>query len=320
MRRYGLTVPFAGGGLGELRPVVEEAVSLGYTDLWSAEADGQDGFTPLALASVWAPSARLGGAIFPAYTRGPALLAMSAASLEQAAPGRFVMGLGASSPAIVERWNGIPFEEPYKRTRDVLRFLNKALTGEKINEKFESFEIQGFRLGVKLDSPPKIMLAALREGMLRLAARESDGAILNWLSTEDAKRVTKIVKDIGPGKETVARLFVAPNADAEQVRAMARFAVNAYVNVPVYKAFHQWLGRDALGETWEKWEAGDRKGAAAAIPDHVVDELVIHGPPEKCREHIAEYVANGIDTPVLAIMPFGIDPLKAMRDLAPGAL
>ena len=246
MARFGLTIPFAGGDLGTLEGVVKEAVSLGYTDLWSSEADAQDGFTPLALASIWAPEARLGCAIFPAFTRGPALMAMSAASLEQAAPGRFVLGIGASSPAIVERWNGIPFEQPYQRTRDLLRFLKPALRGEKVSEQYETFEVQGFRLGAKLASPPKVMLAALREGMLELAGRESDGAILNWLSAEDAKRVTGIVKQFGAEKETVARLFVAPNTDSEQVRAMARFAVNAYVNVPVYKAFHQWLGRDAL--------------------------------------------------------------------------
>jgi hypothetical protein len=68
---------------------------------------------------------------------------------------------------------------------------------------------------------------------------------------------------------------------------------------------------------WERWGAGDRKGAAAAIPDSVVDDLIIHGPPEACREHIARYVEAGVDTPVLALLPLGIDPLRAARDLAP---
>jgi alkanesulfonate monooxygenase SsuD/methylene tetrahydromethanopterin reductase-like flavin-dependent oxidoreductase (luciferase family) len=109
--RYGVTIPFDGIPLGEQRGVIEELADRGYTDLWTAEAGGGDGFTPLVLASQWAPSLRLGCAIFPAFTRGPALLAMSIASLCQAAPGRVVVGIGASSNVIVEQWNGIPFDE-----------------------------------------------------------------------------------------------------------------------------------------------------------------------------------------------------------------
>jgi len=318
MPRYGMTIPLDGVPLGLQRDWICELADLGYTDLWTAEAGGTDGFTPLALASHWAPEARLGCAIFPAYTRGPALLAMSAASLAQAAPGRFVIGIGSSSNVIVEQWNGIPFEKPYARVRDTARFLRRALTGEKISEDFETFSVKGFRLGLKVEPQPKILIAALRQGMLRLAGREGDGAILNWLSADDVKTVAPIVHEGGPGKEIVARIFVCPNPDTEKVRAMARFAVNAYLNVPVYAAFHEWLGREGLlGAMWQKWQEGDRKGAAAAIPDAVVDELIVHGPPEKCREHIQRYVANGVTTPVIALLPLGVDARQASRDLAP---
>ena len=79
-----------------------------------------------------------------------------------------------------------------------------------------------------------------------------------------------------------------------------------------------WLGRgDDLKGMWDAWKAGDRKAATAAIPDHVVDDLIVHGPPEACREHIARYVENGVTTTALAIMPFGVDPRQAIRDLAP---
>src|SRR5918996_5529272 len=96
-----------------------ELVDLGYTDAWSAEANGTDAFTPLTLASTWAPSLRLGTAIVPAFTRAPACLAQSVASLAQAAPGRFALGIGTSSNVIVQNWNGVPFEKPYQRVRDV---------------------------------------------------------------------------------------------------------------------------------------------------------------------------------------------------------
>jgi probable F420-dependent oxidoreductase len=316
--RYGVTIPFDGIPLGEHRAAIEELAALGYTDLWTAEAGGYDGFTPLALASVWAPALRLGCAIFPAYTRGPALMAMSVASLCQAAPGRVVVGVGSSSNVIVEQWNGIPFDKPYQRVRDLTLFLRTALTGEKVTHDYETFSVKNFRLGVSVPQPPKILIAALRQGMLGLAGRAGDGAILNWLSADDVRKVAPFVKKSGEDKEIVARLFVCPNPDTEKVRALGRMAVNAYLNVPVYRAFHEWLGRQGLlSEMWQRWGSGDRKGAAAAIPDQVVDDLIIHGSPEQCREHIARYVDAGVDTPVLALLPLGMDPLEAARELAP---
>ena len=316
--RYGMTIPLDSVPLAEQRSWIEELAASGYTDLWTAEAGGTDGFTPLALASSWAPEARLGCAIFPAYTRGPALFAMSAASLASAAPGRFVLGVGSSSNVIVENWNGIPFEKPYQKTRDTLRFLRAAFSGEKVTAEYETFKVKGFRLGVPLAEPPRILVAALREGMLKLAGREGDGAIINWLSADDVKRVAPIVKQQGEGKEIVARIFVCPNPDADQVRARARFAINTYLNVPVYAAFHEWLGREGvLHDMWSKWREGDRKGAAASIPDEVVDDLIVHGPPEKCREHIQRYVENGVDTPVIGLLPLGVDARRASLDLAP---
>jgi probable F420-dependent oxidoreductase len=315
MPRYGMTIPFDGVPLDDHRAWYEELVELGYTDLWSSEAGGTDAFTPLALAAAWVPSMRLGAAIVPAYTRGPALMAMSAAAMAEAAPGRFVLGVGTSSNVIVENWNGIPFHKPYQRTRDIVRFLKQAMTGEKIDAQFETFTVRGFRLGRKPEVPPSILVAALRPGMLRLAGREADGAIINWLSADD---VSKVVPEVGPDKEIVARIFVCPSTDAVKVRAAGRFAIAAYLNVPVYAAFHEWLGRGAvLKPMWDAWKAGDRKAATAAIPDHVVDELIVHGSPEECREHIARYVANGVTTTALAILDFGIDLKQGIRDLAP---
>lgn len=319
MQRYGMSIPIAGTSLSDHKEVFRELVDLGYTDVWSSEADGADGFTPLALASAWAPELRLGVAIIPAFTRGPALLAQSAAALADAAPGRFVMGIGSSSNVIVERWNGMAFDEPYKRTRDAVRFMKAAMTGEKITETYDTFDIKGFRCGIVPDQQPPILVAALREGMLRMAGREADGAIINWLSVDDVRTVAPIVHGQGEGKEVVARLFVCPSTDADAVRAQARFVIAAYLNVPVYAAFHQWVGRgERLQPMWDAWTAGDRKAALAAIPDDVVDELVIHGSPEACRDHIQRYIEAGVDTPALAVLGFaGVDSRQAIRDLAP---
>jgi probable F420-dependent oxidoreductase len=246
-------------------------------------------------------------------------MAQSAATLADAAPGRVAFGIGSSSNVIVENWNSVPFEAPYQRVRDTMRFLKAALTGEKVTEEYDSFNIKGFRLAITPEQQPTLLIAALREGMLRLAGRESDGAIVNWLSPGDAAKVSAIVNEQGPDREIVARIFVCPSEDREAVMAGARYLIAAYLNVPVYKAFHQWMGRsDEMGSHWERWDAGDRKGALAEIPESVVDDLVVHGTPDQCRARIAEYMDNGITTPALAILPFGgIDPLEAMRSLAP---
>ncbi|HEX3830684.1 MAG TPA: LLM class F420-dependent oxidoreductase [Solirubrobacteraceae bacterium] len=302
--------------------LVRALPEFGYTDVWSAETNGIDAFTPLTLTSVWEPSLRLGTAIVPAYTRGPALIAMSAAALAATAPGRFVLGLGASSPVIVGNWNGIDFEEPYRRTQDVLRVVRSALNGERVDGKFGSFTIKRFKLDPAPQIPPKIMLAALRPQMLRLAGREADGAILNWLACYDVPRCVESV--CNETAEIVARIFVCPTEDASYAHQFGRTLISTYLTVPAYAAFHDWLGRGpALAAMHEKWAAGDRSAAAAAIPDEIVDDLVLHGSPESVREQVRAYVAAGVDTPVLALLstpdmstPQGL--LDVVRRLGPG--
>jgi probable F420-dependent oxidoreductase len=313
--RYGITVPFDDLPLSEHGPWYERLAELGYTDVWTGEANGADGFTPLVLAAVAAPGLQLGTAVVPVYTRGPGLLAMQAATVAEVAPGRFALGVGSSSDVIVERWNAVPFDEPYKRVRDTVRFLRQALTGEKVDEKYETFAVRGFRLGRPPVQPPPIYVAALRPGMLRLAGRESDGAIINWLGADD---VPTVVAEVGPGKEIVARIFVCPTEDVDRARFVGRMGIAAYLNVTVYAEFHRWLGRAPLLEDmWAAWKAGDRKAALAAIPDEVVDALVVHGSYEECRSHVRRYVENGVTVPVLALLPGGDDLATTVEGLAP---
>jgi probable F420-dependent oxidoreductase len=253
----------------------------------------------------------------PAFTRGPAVLAQSVAALAEAAPGRFSFGVGTSSDVIVERWNGLRFEAPFQRTRDVVRFLRQALTGQRVDATYDTFSVRGFRLARPPQVLPPILVAALRPGMLRLAGSEGDGAIINWLSAAD---VARVAPEVGAGKEIVARIFVCPSEDAEAVRAVGRRLIATYLNVPVYAAFHEWLGRGPLlADMWAAWKAGDRKAALAAIPDEVVDDLVLHGSAAEVRAQVQRYLDNGVTTPALALVPYRIDLRQALRDLAPGA-
>jgi probable F420-dependent oxidoreductase len=312
--RWGMTLPLTGLPLAQQREIVASMPDHGYTDAWSAELNGIDAFTPLTLAAQWAPQLRLGTAIVGIYTRAPVALAVSAGTLAGLAPGRFVMGIGTSSKVAVEQWNGIPFEKPYQRSRDMLRFLREALAGGKVSHEYETFSVDGFRLDPAPEVPPALALAALRPGMVRLAAAEAGIAITNWLSPADVPRVRAVA---GPDCELVARIFVCPTEDTGTARYIGRRVIAAYLTVPVYAAFHEWLGRgEMIAPMLAAWNAGDRRGALEAIPDQLVDELVLHGSLEHCRERVAEYHETGLDTPVISIMPTpGLDIAEGVRKL-----
>jgi probable F420-dependent oxidoreductase len=314
--RWGITLPLPGMALAEQREIVAGLPGLGYTDAWSSEVNGTDAFTPLVLAAQWASELRLGTAIAPIYTRGPGLLAMSGAALAGLAPGRFVLGIGTSSEVVVERWNAVEFARPYQRASDMLRFLRQALAGEKVTEQYQTFRVDGFRLDPAPATPPALALAALRPQMIKLAAAEAGAAITNWLAPGDVPTVRAAA---GPDCELVARIFVCPTPDAELARAIGRRMIAAYMTVPAYAAFHAWLGRgEAMRPMQEAWAAGDRKRALEVIGDQVVDDLIVHGAPEACRERVAEYQAKGLDTPVIAVVPPpGTNVTDLVRQLSP---
>ena len=290
-RRWGLTVPLPGLPLADQRELVEAAERAGYTDLWSGETNGADGFTPLALAAAWTDHVRLGTGVVGVFTRGPALLAQEAAALADASRGRFALGIGASSDRIVAGWNGIPFERPLSRVSETVDFVRAALAGERT--------ATGFRLERAPAAAPAIILAALRGRMLRLAAEKADGAFTNFLPRSGLGRVTAELDGAPPGFELGCRFFCLPGA-REEVEPLARFLFASYITVPVYEAFFRWLGHgEAIDEMVAAWAAGDRERAAAAAPWELIEETFIFGQPPAMRERLDAYVAGGITLPVL---------------------
>jgi probable F420-dependent oxidoreductase len=287
---------------------------LKYQGVWSSEVSDSDGFTPLTLAALWEPRLRLGVSVIPVFTRGPALLAMSIAALADVAESPLSIGLGSSSLPVVQHWNGITYEKPYARTRDVLRFVKRALDGEKIDESFETFEIRGFKLAKAVHRRPEFLLGALRPRMLRLAGAEADGAILTMLGPGD---VEKCRTEVGGGKTIAARLTVIPTEDVELARSIGRRKLASYLTVDAYAEFHRWLGHEeALQPMWDAWNAGDRQRACDVIPDSVVDDIMIHGTYDQCREHIQRFVDAGVTRPIIAIVPDDCDLRTAIEELA----
>ena len=316
--RLGVSFPLQDESLASQADFVQELEALGYADLWSSEAQDLDGFVPLALASQWAPTLRLGVAILPVQTRGPALLAMGAAALADVAPGRCVIGVGSSSEWIVSVQNARPFERPFHATRDVVRFLRAALGGADPSGDYDTFSVHGFRLRRKLAVPPKLMVAALRPGMLEMAGKESDGAILNYVTPEDVAKSAAIVRAQGDGREVAARIYVCPTEDAEVVRKVARYSLAPYLSVPTYRRHQEWLGNERFYEAmWKRWAEGDVRAAREALSDEACDRLYIHGTPDACRARIQEYFDAGLDTAILGLIEEAMPPREQIRLLAP---
>jgi probable F420-dependent oxidoreductase len=290
-RRWGLTLPLSGVPLADHEDLVKRAEASGYTDFWSGETNGPDGFTPLTLSAAWTERARLGTGIVGVFQRGPALLAQEAAALADASRGRFVLGIGSSSDRIVEGWNGIPFEKPLSKVRESLEFLRTALDGERTES--------GFKLETAPAQRVPIMLAALRGKMLDLAVERADGAFTNFLPLGGLAKVTAQLDGAPAGFELLCRFFCIPG-EREQVEPLARFMFSSYITVPVYAAFYRWLGYgEQIDPMVAAWEAGDRKAAAAAAPWEAIEDMFIFGTPEQMKERLAAFVEGGITLPIL---------------------
>jgi probable F420-dependent oxidoreductase len=330
--RWGMTYPLEGIPLSAHRDILEEAERLGYTDAWTAEVNANDAFTPMAAMACWTKTTRMGSAIGGIYTRTPTLLAQTAAALADLAPGRIVMGLGTSSPAIVEVWNGVKLERPLTRMRQTVEFLRQALTGEKTAMTVGPYNVKSFRLGRAPAEPVPIFVAALREKMLQLGGAVGDGVITNYISPDDAPKIAAVAKEAarkaGRDPEAVdvaCRIFVIPTEDRQVAQMIGRFIVSGYLTTPFYYAFHEWLGRgEALSPMMQAWQTGDRQAALGLVPEKVVDDLFVFGSRNEMLDKIEAYCKNGITTPILNIVPTAREPqaqaeetFAALKNLAP---
>ena len=311
MRRLGVTVPLPGFTVRTACNLARRAEELGYTDAWSAEVSGPDAFSVASAVGVSTSSLRIGCAIAPAFTRPPALIAMSALAASQAAEGRFCLGLGASTPTIVENWMGLRFERPVERMRETIEVVKAALAGQKVDFDGGSARAKGFRLeGAPAEVP--IFIAALGPKMMALANEQADGIALYAVAEEGVR----IAKRAAPDLELVARLICIPDQPIEEVREFARFLLTPYIAADGY---NPWIARQGFeqeaAEVKAAWDARDRPAAVAAMSDRLVDALVIAGPASACKERVQSFRDAGLDTPILFfIAQQGPDAAVAMME------
>lgn len=308
-QRLGVTVPLPGFTVRTACDLARRAEDLGYTDAWSAEVSGPDAFSVASAVGVSTSSLRIGCAIAPAFTRPPALIAMSALAASQAAEGRFCLGLGASTPTIVENWMGLDFERPVQRMRETIDVVKAALAGQKVDFHGDTARVKGFRLeGAPAEVP--VFLAALGPRMMELANQQADGIAL-YAVTEEGVR---IAKEAAPDLELAARLICIPDQPLDGVREFARFLLTPYVAAAGY---NPWIARQGFAEeaaaVKTAWDARDRSAAVAAMSDRLVDALVISGPASACKERLDSFREAGLDTPILLfIAQQGPDAATAM--------
>jgi alkanesulfonate monooxygenase SsuD/methylene tetrahydromethanopterin reductase-like flavin-dependent oxidoreductase (luciferase family) len=246
---------------------------------------------------------RLGTGVVNPYTRGVAVLAQHAAALADASGGRFVLGIGSSSDVIVERWNQRAFEKPLTRVRESVTVLREVLAGGR--------GPGGFKLETPPAHPVPIVIAALRDRMLRLGGELGDGTFVNFLPLSATEHVVARIREGANGPtEVICRFFCIPGDGIDA----ARFMFAAYATVPVYEAFFRALGYgEQIDPMVAAWRDGDRKGAVAKAPEELIREIFVLGDPAAMKERLHAFAERGITT--LVLTPIG-DP-DLIEALAP---
>ena len=312
-KRIAVTLPM-GPKLEDSITLVKWAEANGFDDVWFSDAMAPDSLTMVAAVAPYTGRMRVGVAVTPVYTRTPVVLAATANVLGQLLPGRFVMGLGSSSQAIMERFNGVSMEKPLTRVKETAVMVRSMLAGEKSDFDLATLSSKGYRQE-PLAEPPPIYLAALRPKMIEMAAEIGDGVCFNLWPQQalprmmehvetGAKRAGKRVEDI----EIVNRSMVLVTDDVEQARADFRSYYAPYYANPVYNNFLKWAGyADEAEGILAGWRARDRELSTSSITDEIVDGVAVIGDIDAVHRRIRKDAEAGIDTTI--IQPIGQLPL-----------
>ncbi len=306
-QRIAITIPHPLG----VEPTLEQAVwaeQQGFDDLWFADSSGVDALTTAAAVAVKTERVRIGTAIIPVFSRTPAVLASTTHVLNQLSNGRFILGLGSSSPVMMEGWHGQKFEKPLTRVKETTQLIKSMLTGEKSNFDGETLQSHGYRQLPLPEGSQPVYMAALRAKMLETAAEVSDGVIINLFPEAALPKLMEHIRIGGEraGKklediEVVCRHQVIVTDDKARARNIIRAAFAPYYATPVYNNFLKWCG---FGETAdvisEGWAQKDRAKTTGALTDELVDQIAIIGSKEECQERIRGFAAGGVTTHVLS--------------------
>lgn len=315
----GLFLPHPGGVQASLEHA-RWAEAQGFDGLWAADRGDVDVLTLAGAIAAATRKVRLGFSVVPAQTRTPAVLAATAATLAALAPGRVVLGLGASSPAMVEGWHGLSWDRPLTRVRETVTLLRAMLAGEKSDFTGRTLRSHGYRLAIPPAQSVPIVLGGMRPRSMALAGELGDGVAFNMtplravapMLQHAAEGAAKSGRDPA-ALEVIANIKVAITDDPAAVREEFRRRWWGYYVTPVYNEFLAWSGFPAeAAAVRAAWQHRDRAGVQAALSDEMVDALVMTGDAATCRAKLEAFVEAGVTTPV--IFPVTDDP-SAYREI-----
>ncbi len=297
----------AQSGVESLVSYAQQSEAGGYDRVWLPETWGRDAVTVLTVLTERTDSVGLGSSILPVYSRSPALLGQTAATLQEVSDGRFRLGIGPSGPAVIEGWHGTEFDRPLRWTRECVEIVQRVLSGERVEYDGDVFQLSGFRLRSDPPEPvPSVDAAGLGPKAVELAGRFADG----WhavVFTPDGIRERLV--DLERGAElgdrdpdevrTTLSLPCCALEDRERARKLARQHIAFYIGgMGTY--YRDSLARQGYEEEANAvaaaWESGDREKALAAIPESLLDELCAAGTPGEARKGIERFEAvEGLD-------------------------
>ncbi|WP_435280070.1 LLM class F420-dependent oxidoreductase [Streptomyces sp. 1222.5] len=325
--RLGIDLGYWGVGMNsDNLAIAKEADRLGYSVCWTAEAYGSDGPTVLAWVAAQTERIGVGSAILQIPARAPAMAAMIAASLDSLSGGRFRLGLGVSGPQVSEGWYGVPFESPLSRTREYVEIIRKVTSRNQLLHDGEHWKLPlpgGRGERIKLACMPfrehiPIYIAAIGPKNLEQAGEIADGALLLFASAEHLPAIT--LAPIRAGREKVGLTLDAfdvcptlPLAVGDDPAALAdtfRPHTALYIGgmgsrkQNFYNQLAQRMGYEkAAAEIQDRYLAGDRSGAAAAVPRQLIDRTTLVGSVDRIADRMVEYADSGATT--LTIAPAG---------------
>jgi F420-dependent oxidoreductase-like protein len=299
----------------ELVALAQEAERLGYDSAWAAEAWGTDAATVLAWLAATTTTIKVGSAIFQIPARTPANTAMTAATLDLMSGGRFLLGLGVSGPQVVEGWHGEPWGKPLAKTREYVEIVRNVLRRETLEHDGEHYQVPyagpgatGLGKPLKLMARPlrseiPIYLAVFKPRAVELAAEIADGWLPIFFSPERA-RDTFPAPFARNGEYDIAPAVPALVSDDLDT---ARDALRSYYALYVggmgargknfYNDLVSSYGYEAEAkEIQDLFLDGKQREAAAAVPDALIDEMALVGPPERIADRLAAWRESGATT------------------------
>ncbi|MFC7045970.1 TIGR04024 family LLM class F420-dependent oxidoreductase [Halobacteriaceae archaeon GCM10025711] len=283
------------------------AEAHGYHRAWLPETWGRDAVTVLATLAERTADIGIGTSILPVYSRSPALVGQTAATLQEASGGRFRLGLGPSGPAVIEGWHGTEFDRPLRRTREYVDIVRQVLAGEEVTYDGDVFQVGGFRLRQgPPDTTPGIDVTGMGPKAVELAGRFADGWHALMFTPDgfrdrfaDLERGADLDDRSVDDVQTTLMVTACALEDGDRARNLVRQHSAFYVG-GMGTFYRDALARQGYEETanavYDAWQAGDHKQAMAALDDDLLDELTVTGTPEAAREQLDRFAGiEGVD-------------------------